>query len=244
MLRERDRLTVEVEVGDEAVVRFTGSGLSLTEENARSLDRLLSAAAGEARGRNLVLDFSNVEFLSSAALDALVRLHLQLKAAGGRLAVRRLDDELYELFEVTRLTSLFEVCRGGGRRRNAPPCVLVADDEDALRLLLGRALRRGGLKAALAATGREAVALFRQDPEGIAVALLDVRMPGLSGPETLAALRLLNPEVRCCFMTGDSDPSTEEGLRGLGAARVFHKPFALDEVVQSLRVLAGAAPLP
>jgi CheY-like chemotaxis protein len=113
----------------------------------------------------------------------------------------------------------------------------VADDEKCIRLLLERGLRLHGFDVTLAATGRQAVEQFQQDA-GIAVVLLDVQMPELSGPETLAALRRIAPEVRCCFMTGDAGSHTEEGLLQLGAARVFFKPFVLGEVAQVLHRLA------
>jgi carbon storage regulator CsrA len=121
-----------------------------------------------------------------------------------------------------------------------PPCVLVADDDESVRHLLAKGLRAGGFDELLAATGREAVERYREDPAAVAVVLLDVQMPGVSRPEALAALRRLTPEVRCCFMTGGG-PYTENGLLGLGAARVFAKPFALVEVVQTLRRLAENA---
>jgi DNA-binding response OmpR family regulator len=74
------------------------------------------------------------------------------------------------------------------------------------------------------------------------VVLLDVVMPGLDGPHTLAALQKLCPTVRCCFMTGSPTPYTEEGLLELGAVRVFRKPFAFTEVLDTLNELAGRPP--
>jgi DNA-binding NarL/FixJ family response regulator len=74
------------------------------------------------------------------------------------------------------------------------------------------------------------------------VLLLDVNMPGLSGPETFLALRALHPEVRCCFMTGDLGRYTEDGLLAVGAARVLYKPVAVAEIVEALRELTGHSP--
>ena len=48
-----------------------------------------------------------------------------------------------------------------------------------------------------------AVDLYRRHRDEIAAALLDVRMPGMNGPETLEALREIDPHLRCSFMTGD-----------------------------------------
>jgi anti-anti-sigma factor len=220
---------------DCAVIRFAGGNLALTEDNAHVLDGLLQRAAAEAGGRDLVLDFSNVAFVSSAGLRVLLGLYSRLRADGRRLALRDLDRDVYGVFEVTRLTTLFDV------RPSAPapppPVILVVDDDECVRDLLDRVLRRYGFRVALAAGGRQAVERCRQDPGGIAAALLDVNMPGLSGPQTLAALRAVVPKMPCCFMTGDPRPYTEDDLLALGAARVFWKPFAAAEVVEALRGL-------
>jgi len=117
--------------------------------------------------------------------------------------------------------------------------VLVVDDEGALRGLLNVGMRQEGFAVWLAANSREALDLYRRHRETIDLVLLDVLMPGLDGPQTLAALQELNPQIRCCFMSGNLGGYTEERLRGLGAAAVLQKPFRLAEAAQLLRQLAS-----
>jgi CheY-like chemotaxis protein len=105
--------------------------------------------------------------------------------------------------------------------------VLVIDDDEFVRAALGAALRAGGFVPYLAAGGAEAVQLYREHRRKVGVVLLDVRMPGMDGPATLAALRGEGLEAPCCFMTAYSGDYTEEHLLGLGAAWVFAKPFLL-----------------
>ena len=81
--------------------------------------------------------------------------------------------------------------------------ILVVDDEHHLRGVLGHSMRRQGFAVWLAADGHEALALYRRHRAAIDVVLLDVHMPGPDGPRTLAALRGLNPQLRCWFMSGD-----------------------------------------
>jgi anti-anti-sigma factor len=245
MSHEHQSPVLDRQAGGEAtVVRLTGGHLALTEENVSSLEVLLTPLAEQAAGRQLVLDFANVEFITSAALDSLVRLHLRLRAAGGGLAVRDLDDNVYEVFEVAGLVQLLDAGRTAPAPGNtidvrlAPPAVLVVDDDPGVRSLLGHGLVQFGFKVGLAASGREALERYRRRSSPFAVVLLDVGMPGWSGPQTLAALRRFDPQVRCCFMTGDPTPYTVEGLLELGAARVFPKPFVLVEVALALRLLA------
>jgi CheY-like chemotaxis protein len=112
--------------------------------------------------------------------------------------------------------------------------ILVVDDEEAVRNVLGSGLRQSGFAVWLAANGPEALDLYWRHREGIDLVLLDVRMHGLDGPRTLAALKELNPRIRCCFMSGDLGNNTEEKLYNLGAAAVLSKPFRLAEVAQTL----------
>jgi CheY-like chemotaxis protein len=119
------------------------------------------------------------------------------------------------------------------------PGVLVAEDDPQVRQLLALALPRFGFTAWLAPGGQEALALYREHQGEVALALLDVMMPGLDGPATLLALRGLDPCLPCCFMTGDAGGLTPAGLLALGARRVFPKPFRLDELAAELWRLLG-----
>jgi two-component system, OmpR family, response regulator len=120
-----------------------------------------------------------------------------------------------------------------------PRGVLVVDDQEPVRRVLSAGMWSHGFAVWLAAGGAEAVEVYRRHRDLIDVVLLDVQMPGLDGPATLAALRETNPGVCCCFMTGDSGRYTEQTLAGLGAVAVFRKPLRLREVAQQLVRLAG-----
>jgi two-component system, OmpR family, response regulator len=134
---------------------------------------------------------------------------------------------------------------GSERPSQLPPRVLgilIVDDEFSLRHMLNIGMRQQGFAVWVAAGGQEALELYRCHHESIDVVLLDVRMPGLDGPRTLAALRELNPQVRCCFMSGDPGSYTEAALRDVGAAAVLPKPFHLAEVGRMLLEVAGRPP--
>jgi DNA-binding NtrC family response regulator len=89
--------------------------------------------------------------------------------------------------------------------------------------------------------GRQAAELYQRHRDRIDVVLLDVRMPELDGPATLAELQRCNPDVCCCFITGDSGLYTEEELLAAGAVRVLRKPFAFDVIINTIRQLARQA---
>jgi len=105
--------------------------------------------------------------------------------------------------------------------------------------MIARALRRAGLDVLQAESGEEAVALYQQHRDATDVVLLEVQLPGLSGPQTLAALRGSDPAVRCVFMSGDLSDCSVDQLLGLGAAAFLDKPFReLGRVAEVLRQAA------
>ncbi len=108
----------------------------------------------------------------------------------------------------------------------SPPCVLVVDDDDALRTILTRELRKRGFDVYSAGSGAEAVEMYCHSAARIDVVLMDVNMPGVSGPDALDAILAVDPFVRCCFMTADDRPGRHAALLARGAAAVFAKPFA------------------
>jgi DNA-binding NtrC family response regulator len=116
-----------------------------------------------------------------------------------------------------------------------PRGILIVDDTDVIRALLDVGLRAAGFVVWLANGGLAGVDSYLEHAAGIDVVLLDVRMPGCDGPQTLARIHSLNPDVLCCFMTGDIGIYTEEHLIDLGAVAVFRKPFRLGEMVAELR---------
>lgn len=119
------------------------------------------------------------------------------------------------------------------------PGILVVEDDQGVRDMLGLALGHYGFAAWLAATGQEAVSLYEQHRDAIALVLLDVQMPDMDGPQTLAALRTLNPRLPCCFMTGNIGIYEAEDLLSLGAACVLEKPFRIKNLTEMVRKLVG-----
>jgi DNA-binding response OmpR family regulator/HPt (histidine-containing phosphotransfer) domain-containing protein len=121
-------------------------------------------------------------------------------------------------------------------------CVLVADDDAAIRDLLAYKFRLAGLRVLTAADGEEALRLaVRSKPD---LAILDRMMPGLDGVAVLQQLRA-NPETRAIpimFLTAmRQERDILEGFR-LGVADYVIKPFLPEEVlVRGLRLLGLGA---
>jgi CheY-like chemotaxis protein len=101
--------------------------------------------------------------------------------------------------------------------------ILVVDDEDMVRRAVSYRLQMAGFQVYQAGNGQDAVELFRQHQAVITGVLLDVLMPGLDGPMTLAQIKEVNPGVPICFLTGFSDGYSVDDLLQSGASYVFLK---------------------
>ena len=115
-------------------------------------------------------------------------------------------------------------------KADANPTVLVVDDDAGVQRLLVQMLRRLGYAVLVASGGAAAVEVFEQYRRAVTLVLMDVRMPGMDGPATLAELRRLDPDINCCFVTGDPGRWTAADLRAIGAQAVLEKPFTADEL--------------
>ena len=80
--------------------------------------------------------------------------------------------------------------------------ILVADDEESIRWVLSKALSKQGYQVDLAGNGEEALALCRKQPYDLAV--LDIKMPGMTGLDLLSKLQEISPETLVVIMTAES----------------------------------------
>ena len=111
--------------------------------------------------------------------------------------------------------------------------MLVVDDDAVLRKLLSDQIARMGFDTAPAASGEEALAaLSKSDFD---VLLLDIRMPGLSGLETLREIRKLEDAPEVIMLTADTSLGTGIEAMRLGAYDYLTKPATLDEIEAVVR---------
>lgn len=115
--------------------------------------------------------------------------------------------------------------------------VLIVDDDDGIRKLMGASLPARGFTVWLAAEGSEAIRLFLEHRKQIDAVLLDVLMPGMDGPATLNTLLKLDPQLPCAFMTGGSGNYPPQQLLAMGAQCILSKPLSLAAVAQTLERL-------
>jgi anti-sigma B factor antagonist len=103
----RQRLVVE-DIGDIAVVSFVDKKI-LDEQNIQMIGDDLFRLVDELGRRKVLLNFANVEFMSSAALGKLIRLHQKLAGVGGKLILCGISKGIMEIFELTKLDKMLTI---------------------------------------------------------------------------------------------------------------------------------------
>jgi CheY-like chemotaxis protein len=118
--------------------------------------------------------------------------------------------------------------------------ILVIDDDPQLRRLLRRYFERYDHVVSEAADGDEGLTRFHA--AGADVIITDLIMPGKEGMETILELRQDNPEVKVIAISGGGRVPPEGYLKlakGIGASRVFSKPFELADLHRAVEELTA-----
>ncbi len=96
------------DVGDVTVVRFRNR--RITEDiDIQELGNEMFGLVENDKRQKLVLNFSAVEFLGSAALGKLITLDRKVKAQGGTMKLSNIGPSIYEVFAITRLNRFFDI---------------------------------------------------------------------------------------------------------------------------------------
>jgi len=106
--------------------------------------------------------------------------------------------------------------------------ILVADDEESIRWVLSKALSKKGYQIDLAESGSEAQSLFNQNSYDLAI--LDIKMPGVTGLELLRNFREERPETLVIIMTAESSMENAVEAMKSGAYDYITKPFDLNAI--------------
>jgi len=95
-------------IGDVTVVKFLDKKI-LDEANIQELGLELFSLIEHDNRKSILLNFTDVEFLSSAALGKLITLDRKVKASKGRLKMSNIRPEIFEVFQITKLNKVFDI---------------------------------------------------------------------------------------------------------------------------------------
>jgi anti-sigma B factor antagonist len=104
---KRPRLELE-EIDGVTVVNFVDRKI-LDEQNIQKIGDQLFSLVDEDGRRKILLNFGNVEYLSSAALGKLITLNKKVQGVKGKLVLCNIAPQIFEVFEITKLDKFFTI---------------------------------------------------------------------------------------------------------------------------------------
>ena len=107
MGKEQPKIRVEYGI-DVTLVTFADERI-VDEDQIRKLQEAFQAVIEKNENKKLVLNFANVQFMTSAFLGLLIRIHKKVLESGGRLQLSNLDSNIQKVFEITQLTKVFDI---------------------------------------------------------------------------------------------------------------------------------------
>jgi two-component system cell cycle sensor histidine kinase/response regulator CckA len=221
----------DVVLGTCVVCRVADDGVGMTEEVQRHIFQpfYTTKSLGEGTGMGLATAYGML-------LQANGAVEVQSSpGSGARFDLRfpRLEAGYRAPRSTTPPPQRLPLAKGG-------ETILIAEDDPLVRQSVVRMLRRGGYKFFEATTGLAACEIFAKRKDEIHLALLDVVMPELSGPETALWLRRENPSVKILFMSGYPRDFFDANAEARQLGPLIQKPMTEDVLLTVVRrVLDG-----
>jgi len=117
--------------------------------------------------------------------------------------------------------------------------ILVADDDTAVQLLIGRVLKMQGFSVVTAVDGPSVVEALKSHGEQIRLVLLDLTMPGMSGAEMIRQIKEVRPEIPILVMTGHREADILPQLEAGEITGFLGKPFKPPELLEKIQQALG-----
>jgi two-component system, cell cycle sensor histidine kinase and response regulator CckA len=118
--------------------------------------------------------------------------------------------------------------------------LLVVEDNHAARLALEAILEALGYRVLMAADGNAALALFRAQPQNIALVVSDLVLPRMTGPDLYDVLKTERTDIKMLIMSGYPLDDESENLHRHGITHWIQKPFSMAQLDQALRTTLEA----
>lgn len=110
--------------------------------------------------------------------------------------------------------------------------VLFIDDDNFVRLLIGKILAVNNIDYDEASSGVEGIEKVKRGNYGLIIT--DLHMPGLSGIDTVKAIKEFNPNAKILFLSADMSNSMVEEMKSIGANGILQKPFSEIEILTAI----------
>lgn len=203
-------------------VRDTGSGMS-EHVKARLFEPYFTTKSAAGTGLGLATVNSIVKQLGGA-----VEVESELgQGTTFRIVLPLVVEEALQVTE--------SVDPGGVVNKGRGEKILVIDDEDAVRNVLGLSLAHLGYDVTTAASGREGLEKFQSAKGAIRLVILDLLMPGLSGEDVFYRLREMQPDLQVLIVSGFSSAHVVERILEDGGSDFIQKPFSIEVLSEKVR---------
>jgi DNA-binding NtrC family response regulator len=116
-----------------------------------------------------------------------------------------------------------------------PRTILLIDDEQSVRSIVMKILKRAGFKVLEAESGEAALKIAESHTGTIDLVVTDLHMPGLTGPEVVKKLATLRPGLKVLFMSGYAEHDVVARTGVPGGANFLHKPFSGQELTTAVK---------
>jgi PAS domain S-box-containing protein len=173
--------------------------------------------------------------LGLAAVHGIVRahrgaIHAYSKPSRGAIFTVLLPVSAGKVSPRAEMPAVAEDLRGHGT-------ILVVDDENVMRTVAKTTLERFGYDVLLAQNGVEALDVFRQAADRIALVLLDLTMPLMGGEETFEKLRAMRPDLPVLMSSGYNQVEVIQRFKGQGPAGFVGKPYTAAELAAKVKAV-------
>jgi len=118
-------------------------------------------------------------------------------------------------------------------------CVLLVEDEEAVRKFAARALVSRGYEVLEAASGREAIDLLAETEASVDLVVSDVVMPEMDGPTLMRELRKRDPALKIIFVSGYAEDAFAKNLPEGERFTFLPKPFTLKQLIETVKTAIG-----
>ena len=119
--------------------------------------------------------------------------------------------------------------------------ILLVDDEEVIIDVARDMLEILGYRAIVARDGQQAIDIYNSRKDEIALVILDMVMPGLSGADVFQALKAINPKVKVILASGYIMSRQVAAVMEQGCRAFMPKPYRMEDLAETIRAIIDKA---
>ena len=115
--------------------------------------------------------------------------------------------------------------------------ILIVEDDLDIRILLAEVFRIDNFQVYQAQDGQEAVRIFQENQDKIAIMVTDLGLPNLGGVELISAVRAMKPSLKIIGSSGYGRANVREEVLQAGGDHFIAKPYIVSDLIQTVKKL-------